>query len=505
MTSDLYENLDKLSNSDIYPFHMPGHKRRDVRSLLCEEDIGKAKADKKGFYLEKYDITEIEGFDNLHKPNGILKEINERLAALYGIKNVKVIVGGSTTGILSSIYALVKPGDTILIGRNCHMSVYHAALLSHVKVRFLYPEKTGRISSESLEKEFLKNKNIKAVVITDPTYEGMKSDICKISEIVHKYGGFLIVDAAHGAHLIKRFIDNTEEKNLLNIKFPYHPINEGADIAVSSLHKTLPAITGAAEILISDKLPQEKLKKIDDAIDIFETSSPSYLIMASIANCIDFLEKKGKYTYRKYKERLFNFYKDARDLKYLKILDIEARDPSKIMIMTGGALSGYELMHIMRNEYKIELEEASENYCLALSTILDTEEGFERLKYALFELNKRFEVEKEAKNFSLLPDFEVLDGKNEGPKANDKNTYKGIREGIDFSRYYFGNKEERILSDSEGETAAGFIEIYPPGVPFIFPGSKLTRNMISYICEQKHKGAEILGLKNDDSVEVLKE
>lgn len=524
MSEDLYEKLNKLSESDVYPFHMPGHKRQDLRSEILgdeENNIIDGRQEKQ-WYPEKLDITEIDGFDNLHHTTGILKEINEQLAALYGIKNARMLVGGSTTGILAAVFATLHPGDIILLARNCHMSVYHAALLSHAKVKFLYPERSGVVSVENVKKAFEEDPDIKEVIITDPTYEGMKSDIRAISEIVHNNGALLLVDSAHGAHLMKSILfsepefENTEtsnnqdkeesinnfasniksnSKNLshqrgrvsnaVEIRFPHHPIDDGADIAVSSLHKTLPALTGTAEILFSDALPKEIVHKTDDAIDIFETSSPSYIMMASISNCTEFLENKGKIAYAKYENRLKKFYKETAKFDFPKVLTSEKRDPSKIVILAGNGVSGYEIMDILRRKYHLELEEASENYCLAMTSIMDTDEGFRRLKNALVELNKRYKKKQVAENTSMLPDFEMLDGK--------------IDVLYDFSSYYFANRSKVSDDRSIGKVAAGFVKIYPPGVPFIFPGLKITEDMVKYIEAAKKSGAEIIGQIDDEA------
>ena len=599
MSEDLYEKLNNLSESDVYPFHMPGHKRQDVRKAILNapaENIAEDGQNKnaissknsasiinntgkngenfleENWYPEKFDITEIDGFDNLHKTTGVLKEINKRLAALYGIKNARMLVGGSTTGILSAIFATLHPGDIILLARNCHMSVYHAALLSHAKVKFLYPERSGIVSTEKVKMAFEEDPEIKEVIITDPTYEGMKSDIKKISEIVHVNNALLLVDAAHGAHLIKNSINANDEyknqdlvfsgseeklaideksniqeiektlkgslpKNKLNsknsgrqrgrisnaveIRFPHHPIDDGADIAISSLHKTLPALTGTAEILFSDALSKEFVQKTDDAIDIFETSSPSYLMMASISNCVDFLEKKGKTAYAKYENRLKKFYKETAKLTFPKVLSPENRDPSKVVIMAGNGVSGYEIMDILRRKYHLELEEASENYCLAMTSIMDTDEGFKRLKIALVELNKRYKKKQVAENTWILPDFQVLDGvenpaeKDGRSSGTERSAYaesktdsepagftikdKKVAELFDFSSYYFARKNKVSEGSSIGKTAAGFVEIYPPGVPFIFPGLKLTEDMVKYIETAKKNGAEIIGQIDDEA------
>ncbi|MCC8017096.1 MAG: aminotransferase class V-fold PLP-dependent enzyme, partial [Lachnospiraceae bacterium] len=219
----LDEALIEYGRSDYYPFHMPGHKRQRLGDFLPEE----------------IDITEIEGFDNLHHAEGILREGQERLARLFGADESFYLVNGSTAGILAAVCGCIRKGDRILIGRNCHKAVYHAAYLMEAKAEYLYPEPTdfgiqGSIAPGQVEKMLAERKDVRAVVITSPTYDGVVSDIRAIAEIVHGYGIPLIVDEAHGAHF--GFSEG----------FPQKAIALGADLCVESLHKTLPSYTQSA-------------------------------------------------------------------------------------------------------------------------------------------------------------------------------------------------------------------------------------------------------------------
>jgi arginine decarboxylase len=186
----LDQALETYGKSDVYPFHMPGHKRK-VDWISDVYDI---------------DITEIDGFDNLHHAEGILKEAQQRAADLYGSKHCYYLVNGSTCGILASICAAVGKRGKILVARNSHKAVYHALFLSELVAEYLYPAVTecgiqGQITPQQVEDALKSDQEIAAVVITSPTYEGIISDIEGIAGIVHAYGIPLIVDSAHGAHL----------------------------------------------------------------------------------------------------------------------------------------------------------------------------------------------------------------------------------------------------------------------------------------------------------------
>ena len=188
-TEYLDEKLIAYAKSDIYPFHMPGHKRR-VREEADPYAI---------------DITEIDGFDNLHDAEEILAEAQQRAAALYDAKKSYYLINGSTCGILSAVSAATGRDGTILMARNCHKAVYHAAYLRNLKTRYLYPVITrfgiqGVITPESVEEALREDPGIQAVILTSPTYDGVVSDIGRIAEITHRYQILLIVDEAHGAH-----------------------------------------------------------------------------------------------------------------------------------------------------------------------------------------------------------------------------------------------------------------------------------------------------------------
>ena len=222
--SDLYRKLIEYAGSDYYPFHMPGHKR-NINEGVCPY---------------AYDITEIEGFDNLHEPMGILRLAMEEAAAFYESDKTYFLVNGSTCGLLSAICALTAKEDKVLVARNCHKAVYNALFLHELMPVYIYPEYieawgiSGGISPYKLAYLLEEHKEIRVVVITSPTYEGVVSDIEKIAAIVHEKQRILIVDEAHGAHFG------------MHGELPRPALSKGADVVIQSLHKTLPALTQTA-------------------------------------------------------------------------------------------------------------------------------------------------------------------------------------------------------------------------------------------------------------------
>lgn len=195
----LYEQLMAYSRTEAYPFHMPGHKRQLKGDILND--------------VSQIDITEIDGFDNLHDPKGIIREAQQRASVLYGAQESFFLVNGSTCGILSAIASCVPRGGWLMMARNCHKSVYHAALLGGLKTVYLYPpmEKNfsfcGGLDAEYIKKELdafyemHPGEKVHAVIITSPTYEGVMSDVKAIADFLHTRQIPLIVDEAHGAHL----------------------------------------------------------------------------------------------------------------------------------------------------------------------------------------------------------------------------------------------------------------------------------------------------------------
>ncbi len=417
---------DKLKTLDKYPFHMPGHKRNPEFDITGSE----------------IDITEIEGFDNLHSPDGLILDIEKRLQSHYKSKNSFLLVNGSTVGILAAIFAVCNEGDKIIIARNCHKSVYNACVLLKLKVVYLEPEfdsvnqcYTG-IMQDKVDEVMQRHSDAKAIVITNPTYEGRMSNI--------KADIPLIVDAAHGAHL-----------GLGN--FPAYP---GGNIVISSLHKTLPALTQTAVLNIYDDKFTARAKRY---LDMLETSSPSYILMSSVSRCLDIMENK----------ELFNeYYKRLTDFRQIDLYSLHLKysdDISKLVISTENtSMSGTELADILRNRYLIEPEMASLNYIVLMTSVGDTAEGFDRLQKALLEIDS-----------TLLQ-------KNEPPKRKPP-----VPDGIKVFAYP-ERTAETPLDSSAGKACAEFIYAYPPDIPIICPNEIISEATIKYLKELIDSGVNLV-------------
>lgn len=437
MNSNLYDKLLNYVKSDYYGFHMPGHKRNT--------DIA---------YMENpfaFDITEIEGFDNLHNATEIIKKEMDYAAKIYGSERTYFLVNGSSCGNLSAISSVAKAGDKIIIARNSHKSVYNAVELLRLKVDYLYPEMVeaqdifGGYSLEETKKVLDNNREAKAIVITSPTYEGIVSDVEGICKIAHEYGIPVIVDAAHGAHFI------------LSEDFPKTALECGADIVIESLHKTLPSLTQTAVLHFNSNIAnRERLEKY---LAVYQSSSPSYVLMASISNCLHFIEKDGKEKAEWLAVRIKEFKKIMRNLQHIRIFDNEVAgqfdfDISKLVIVIkDGIISGKKLKDILNEKYHLEMEMAAGNYVIAMTSIFDKEEGFSRLQEALIEIDK------------------MLDEGNI-ESANQENQNVALKDKLVYSI-----RNEKACEIFEAEDYAKKIDVetkytylYPPGIPIVVPG-----------------------------------
>lgn len=471
---NLQKKLEEYYNKGYLPMHMPGHKRNI--ELLGEK------------LPYKIDITEIDGFDDLHHADGIIKNIEDKAKRIYGSKRSFILVNGSTCGILAGIRAAINFGDKVLVARNSHKSVYNAIEINGLDPIYVLP-KIGsdgidrNIDSNQIEEKLKENKDIKLVILTSPTYEGVISDIKSIVEIAHKYNVPVLVDEAHGAHL--KFMDNLCDKEALN---------SGADIVIQSLHKTLPALTGTALLHIQGDLVKEE--NVAREISIFETSSPSYILMSSIEECLDIIENNGKELFKEYQDNLKYFYNEAKNLRNLKILGNEILeeenkifyDFGKIVIKTNVTnITGKELSDILRKDYKIELEMSSINYALAMTSICDSKENFKRLLDALKDIDNKLEKENKSKE-----EIKEQEKKTNSNKENLNIKLQLPKKELSILKAIKNNNSEfKNYNELEGKISKEYIWVYPPGIPLITPGEVINKDIIRKIGEFEKVGIEV--------------
>jgi len=371
MTMHLEEELKKYAQTDYYGFHMPGHKRQTAspgNPFLCGD-----------FPLASVDVTEIPPFDDLHDPHGILKEEMENAARFYGTKDTIFSVNGSTASNLAAVSASVKRGGRLLAAANCHRSVFHAAELLELQVTKItpgemIPDVPGPVDV-SETKKLLSAQHFDAMIVTSPSYEGVVSDISALAEAAHAQGTVLIVDEAHGAHLS------------MHPYFPESSVRCGADLTVQSLHKTLPSLTQTS--LLHNATGRVKTEELMKWMDIYESSSPSYILMASITSCIHFLQEHREEYFEAYVQKLRKCRRSLQGLRHLKLFEAPCAEPSKIVISAAGTdIKGTQLYDILYQNYHLVAEKAMPGYLLLMTSPADTAEGFERLTKALTEIDE---------------------------------------------------------------------------------------------------------------------
>ena len=474
----LYRKLEEYSRSDYYPFHMPGHKRN-------------AESVRGDFPFER-DITEIEGFDNLHHPEDILLEAQRNVAKLYGVKESFYSVNGSTAALLSAISAAVPRNGQILVARNCHKAVYHAIYLRNLKPTYIYPQMDGEwwinggIFPDKVERCLAANPELQAVLITSPTYDGVVSDVKEIAEIAHKYGVPLIVDEAHGAHF---HFSNS---------FPTSAAELGADLVIQSFHKTLPAMTQTAVLHNCSDLVDSRI--IRRFMGIYQTSSPSYILMASMDACMDTMASDGNQMFRDFTKILEQTRKRLSKCKYIRLTEpvkgengVFDYDRSKLIFSTRYSLmSGSDLYHILLDRYHIQMEMESEKYALAIAAVGDREEGFERLCQAIEELDKE---QAELIKAGIPTDDEK--------QLDTRSMHFVLSQMMSMAEAMESETEKCSLEESIGRISAEFAYLYPPGIPLITPGEQITGQFIRNMRIYMDKGLYLQGLEDYTNKTIL--
>lgn len=408
---------------------MPGHKRNPKFGITGSE----------------IDVTEISDLDDLHSPTLDIDELEKNIAKTWQYNKSIISVNGSTCAILSAIFAVCKNNDKILIARNCHKSVYNACFLNKLRVEYIEPEFDEEfgvyknVNQNSVDEALRKNPDAKAVVITSPTYEGFVSNIkCNVP---------LIVDSAHGSHF--GFASWLPQRAI-------------GDIVIQSFHKTLPSLTQTAVVHIDNSKYEKSVKKY---MDIFESSSPSYILLASIEKCYEYM-KNSKNDFDEYKKNLDYFYTEANKIKGLHILNND--DLTRIVISFDG-YSGIELGEILKCG-GIEPEGATLNYVILISTVADTILGFEKLLKILKSIKSK-------EGFRPFREKLCIPEKLCEQSDIDKTTVT-------------------LLSDSIGKCCASMVYSYPPATPIIVPGEIINQEIVEYIKNSIKLGVNIIDTDN---------
>ena len=466
----LYKKLSSYGASDYYAFHMPGHKRNmELMRARLPYNI---------------DITEIDGFDDLHHAEGLLKELQENAARVFHAEETHYLVNGSTVGLLSAVMGCTERGGRILMARNCHKSVYNAVYMNELRPVYIYPEFSeetdlnGEIHVDQVKKLLEEYEDIQVVVIVSPTYEGVVSDLEAIAEIVHEYKIPLIVDEAHGAHFG------------FHSYFPQNANTRGVDVVIHSLHKTLPSLTQTALLHMNGRYVDRE--KIRNYLHMLQSSSPSYILMASIDECVWAMDERREEIMDTYVECLQQTRERLKQLKNIKLIEAEHFDRSKIVLSVknlkntdGQVLNGKRLQEMLRS-YHLEMEMASGSYVIAMTGPGDTQEGMGRLVQAVMEIDKSVLCEELSEN-------------------DEDHTIKNISyEMIPLEQAYSSFEAGRMEGESvkwneaSGRISLEYVYLYPPGIPMIVPGERITSTIVQKMVKYKKMGFSIEGLSQEN-------
>ncbi|MFT8315755.1 MAG: aminotransferase class I/II-fold pyridoxal phosphate-dependent enzyme [Clostridium sp.] len=473
----LFNALMEYVNRDTVPFHVPGHKKGQGMDEEFKKFMGENPF--------KIDVTVFKLVDSLHHPTGPIKKAQELAADAYGSKAAYISIHGTSGAIEAMIMSVVSNNDKILIPRNVHKSVTGGIILSGAVPVYMQPELDKEVgiahgvSPETVEKTLRENPDAKAVLIINPTYYGVATDIKKIAKIVHNYNIPLIVDEAHGPHLG------------FNDKLPISAINAGADMCAQSTHKIIGALTQCSLLHVcSDRIDMHRVQQI---LNIMQTTSPSYILMASLdcarrqialhgKELLDYAIDLCSYT-RNEINKIPGFYCFGKEI--LQDNGAYAFDPTKVTITCRDlGITGYDLDMILSNEYHIQMELSDLYNVLIVGSFGDTKENMDYLIRVLKEISKKYY--------------------GKGDKKSDFIDIPPIPEQILIPREAFNSTKVPVpINESIGMISGEFLMAYPPGIPVLCPGEIITKEIVDYVRRLKATGLYVQGTE-DPEVEIIK-
>lgn len=462
----LYDGLLNYIEEGNVSFHMPGHKNGKGIFKIKEKPDFKDK-------LIYIDQTEVPGLDNLHLAEGIIQEAQELAARAFRSDYTYFLVNGTTSGVYSMILGVTNHGDKIILPRNSHRAVAGALIIGGLWPVYYEPDvdlDKGIAVSASLHKieEAIKeNPDAKAVLVTNPTFYGTCSDIEAIADLVHKHNMVFLVDEAHGAHLP------------FSRKLPINAMDAGADCAAQSAHKTLSAFTQSSMLHI--RKGRVDVEKIEFMLRLTQTTSPSYILMAGLDLARYQMEEHGEELLDNLLGMVEGFREKINDIPDIYCFGSEIIgqhsvvdfDPTKLTInFKNFGIPGTRISEILRNEHKVQVELSDLYNVLAMGTIADEREDYQRLYDAIYDISLKYSSEREVRDIPLI---------------NWKIPYQALspREAV------YEPMEMVDFTKSDGRISAEIIAPYPPGIPVILPGEIITNDIIENIIMVKEAGIKI--------------
>ena len=464
----IYEAMVKLRKKRIVPFDVPGHKRGrgnpELVELLGEKCVG-------------IDVNSMKPLDNLGHPISIIRDAEELAADAFGASHAFLMIGGTTSSVQTMILSTCKAGDKIILPRNVHKSAINALVLCGaipIYIEMSVDPKIGialGLENERVGQAIKNHPDAKAILINNPTYYGICSDLKGLTEMAHEAGMMVLVDEAHGAHL--HFTD----------KLPISAMDAGADMAAVSMHKSGGSLTQSSLLLIGEQMNPEYVRQI---INLTQSTSASYLLMASLDISRRNLALRGKESFEKvielseYARREINaiggYYAYSKELiDGVSVCDF---DVTKLSVYTQGiGLTGIEVYDLLRDEYDIQIEFGDIGNILAYISIGDRIQDIERLVGALADIKRLYSRDGK----------DLIAGEYIQPELV-----------LSPQEAFYSERKSLSLDESVGQVCGEFVMCYPPGIPILAPGERITREIVDYIQFAKERGCSLQGTEDPE-------
>lgn len=464
----IYEAMVKLRKKRIVPFDVPGHKRGrgnpELVELLGEKCVG-------------IDVNSMKPLDNLGHPISIIRDAEELAADAFGAAHAFLMIGGTTSSVQTMILSTCKAGDKIILPRNVHKSAINALVLCGaipIYIEMSVDPKIGialGLENDRVAQAIKGHPDAKAILINNPTYYGICSDLKGLTEMAHEAGMMVLVDEAHGAHL--HFTD----------KLPISAMDAGADMAAVSMHKSGGSLTQSSLLLIGEQMNPEYVRQI---INLTQSTSASYLLMASLDISRRNLALRGKESFEKvielseYARREINaiggYYAYSKEL--IDGVSVYDFDVTKLSVYTQGiGLTGIEVYDLLRDEYDIQIEFGDIGNILAYISIGDRIQDIERLVGALADIKRLYSRDGK----------DLIAGEYIQPELV-----------LSPQEAFYSERKSLTLDESVGQVCGEFVMCYPPGIPILAPGERITREIVDYIQFAKERGCSLQGTEDPE-------
>ncbi|WP_394926927.1 aminotransferase class I/II-fold pyridoxal phosphate-dependent enzyme [uncultured Robinsoniella sp.] len=464
----IYEALERFKRMRVVPFDVPGHKRGRGNPELVEL-LGEG--------CVSIDVNSMKPLDNLCHPISVIKEAEELAAEAFGAANAFLMVGGTTSAVQSMVLTACKRGDKIILPRNVHRSVINALVLCGAKPVYVNPDMDHKLGIalgmkvSQVEQAIAEHPDSVAILVNNPTYYGICSNLKAIVDLAHRHNMLALADEAHGTHFY------------FGEDMPISAMAAGADMASVSMHKSGGSLTQSSFLLIGSNVSEGYTRQI---INLTQTTSGSYLLLSSLDISRRNLALRGREEFAKVRalaqyarseiNAIGGYYAYCREI--INDNSIYDFDVTKLSVHTLDiGLAGIEVYDILRDEYDIQIEFGDIGNILAYISIGDRRQDIERLVSALAEIKRRYQKDKAGMLTQEYIDPQVV---------------------VTPQEAFYAEKESLPIRETAGRVCSEFVMCYPPGIPILAPGEKITQGILEYIEYAKMKGCSMTGPEDPD-------